>query len=450
MIIKNADIIGEKRIFGCLRIEDGKIKEIAKDIAPFDGEDIIDAEGNFLFPGGIDPHTHLQMENALAKVSDSYETGTLAALKGGTTTIINFATGKPDMTLRESYLEEMRRAEKSSCNYRFHMELVNITDDILNEMQDMMDLDVTSFKIYMAYAFRIGDRDIYKVLKRAKEIGALVESHCENGELLDEIMEDLVKEGKNNANYQEVAHPNLAEAEAISRLCYISKLADHPVHVVHLSTKEGLEEIKNKRKEGFKVTAETCTQYLLIDNSVYDLDKKEASKYVYAPPAHSKKDVEEIKKGVLDKEIITLGTDHCPFDFQALKTKSEDLRKIPGGLPGIENRVEVAYTILVNDNNMPVEDFVEFMSTNSAKLYNMYPDRGVIREGSIADLVIYEKNSDHIIDVKDQLMNVDYNPYHGFKVKGRVKDVFLKGEHVVSDGKVIKKYLGEYAKNASK
>lgn len=440
--------MNEKEWVGDLRMEGNRIKEMAEHLEVQPGEEVIDAKGCYVFPGFIDAHTHMQMENALAKTADSYETGTAAAVVGGTTTIINFCTGKPDMTLRESYDEELRRAKgHSSCNYRFHMELVKVDEDVLAEIPTMPPLGVTSFKIYMAYGFRISDEEIYKALQAIKKIDCVCQSHCENGDVLDCIMEDLVREGKNVPQSQELAHPVEAEAEAISRLCYIGKMVDHPVHIVHLSTKMGLEEMRKARAQGVKVTAETCTQYLFLDHSVYDQEGTEPAKYVYAPPAHSKEDVKAITEAVIHGEIQTMATDHCSFNYHTQKiVPNNDLRLIPGGIPGVEHRVVLCYTRLLDSGDMSAVDFVKLMAENPAKLYKMYPERGVLKEGSIADIVIYDPEGTRVIRAEDQLQNVDYTPFEGLTYKGRVRDVFLGGERVVENEKLIHRYRGIYAK----
>lgn len=447
ILIKNGTVVSDSVLSSDILTDGTKILNIAPDIDAPDAE-IIDAKGCYVFPGMIDAHTHMQMENPLAKTADDYESGTAAAICGGTTTIINFATGKPEFTLRQSFENELKNSEgHSSCNYKFHMELVKADDTTLREIHEMEDLGVTSFKIYMAYGFRLNDKQIYKILKEVKKAGLLLESHCENGDLLDCIMEDLVKSGQNLPQNQGKAHPAEAEAEAISRLSYIAKLIDYPVHIVHLSTELGLNEVRKARQAGVTVTAETCPQYITLDDSVYSLSGTQAAKYVFAPPARSKTDKKAIYDAIINGEIQTMATDHCPFNYNTDKiVKNNDLRLIPGGIPGVEHRVSICYTKLLYSKAIDEIAFVKLMAENPAKLYKMYPKKGILKVDSDADIVIYEKTGEHTITSEEQKQNVDYTPYEGMKVQGRVKDVILGGELVVKDGKLIKKHRGQYVK----
>lgn len=445
MIIKNGTVVTDRVMKGDIRVKGEAIEEIGLSLNPVEGEEVIDASGCYVFPGFIDAHTHMQMENAIAKTSDDYDSGTAAAVLGGTTGIINFCTGNPKMTLRESYEEEMRRVgDNANCHYKFHMELVKADDETLKEMEDMEELGIHSFKIYMAYGFRLSDREIYRALQKAKELNMLVESHCETGDVLECIMEDLVAEGKNTPAYQGIAHPAEAEAESVSRLCYMAKLLDVPVHIVHLSTKLGLEEVRKARLQGVNVTAETCPQYITLDESVYDLPGMEAAKYVFAPPARTEEDKKAILDGIMNMEIQTMATDHCSFSFKEKLKSKGDLTKIAGGIPGVEHRVPVSYTELVAKNGMGLTYFAKLLAENPAKLYHIYPKKGVIREGSDADLVIYDPEGTYTITAKTQHQDVDFTPYEGYEVKGRVRDVILLGEKVVEDGKLIKKHAGKY------
>lgn len=446
MIIRSGTIVAERVIQGDLRIEGKLIKEIATHIDARDDEEIIDASGCYVFPGAIDAHTHFGLENPVARTSDDYKDGTKAALLGGTTTIINFTTGHPGEDLHEAFFREKERAKDSSCHTKFHVELVEVNEKRLEELKDLVEQEgVTSAKIYMAYGFRLSDREIYRALLSAKETGILIESHCETGDVLDEIMKDLVKEGKNTACGQHLAHPREAEAESISRLTYFAKLADVPVHIVHLSTKMGLEEVKKARALGVKVTAETCPQYLVLDDSVYDQDPKEAAKFVFAPPARKKEDQQAILEGIVQGEIQTMATDHCSFSYEEkMKAPGGDLRRIAGGIPGAEHRLGISYTELIGKGAIDETHFVELLATNPAKLYGMYPRKGVLAVGSDADIVIYDKSATFTISKDTQNSPVDFTPYEGYLQKGAVRDVFLEGRRVVKDGELILAAQGRY------
>ncbi len=448
IIVKNGILVTDIAEKADLAVSDGKIVRIAGRIDPYPGDKVVDASDSYVFPGFIDAHTHFQMTNALTTTADSFETGTAAAIAGGTTTIVNFASPSKGGTLRDAYDRSMAMAEgNSSCNYRFHMEIVDWNEAIAREIAEMPSLGITSFKVYMAYDIGVDDRTIYSALKEIKKIGGLLGAHCENGDFLRARTAELLAAGKFTPAAHPESHPDIAEAEAVSRLAYIGKLAGYPVHVVHLSSKAGLLELRKARASDIDISAETCPQYLLLDASLYGLPGFEGAKYVMSPPLREAEDRAALLLAVKNREIQTIATDHCSYRFDTQKTIGfHDFSRIPGGIPGVEHRVPLMYTKLVCEESLPVTDLVRLMSENPAKMYGMYPRKGVLRDGSDADIVIYEKSGSYTIRAADQTQNLDYTPYEGFKVTGAVRHVLLNGIPVLENGRLTRLHTGTYVK----
>jgi len=447
-IIKNGILVSpSKTEKGDIRIQEGKIVEIASNITPSIEDEVYNAAGCYVFPGFIDGHTHFDMFNGVINTADDFRTGTRAAVIGGTTTIVDFATQDKGQTLKEAYDIWMKKAkDKSSCNYRFHMAISDWNEDIKKEMDTMPDLGVTSFKMYMAYdALLSNDAQILACLKKIKEINGVLGVHCENGPLLNELKHELLEKGMTSPSAHPLSRPDIVEAEAINRLAYISELAEHPVNIVHLSSLAGLNEIRKARSRNQEITVETCPQYLLLDDSFYDLDNFEGAKYVLSPPLRKKADSQALIKAIVDGEIDTIATDHCSYNFKGDKELGKDnFTKIPNGGPGVEHRPQLIYTYLVDAGHIDVARMCELLSTNPAKRYGMYPEKGILQVGSDADIVIFNPNYEGIITKEKQLQNVDYTPYEGFSVKGLAQTVFVNGECAVNDGKIEKENQGTY------
>ena len=448
IIVKNGTLVRDIEEKADVAVSDGKIVRISGSIAPTPGDTVIDATDSYVFPGFIDAHTHFQMTNALTTTADSFETGTKAALAGGTTTIINFASPVKGGTLRAAYDRSTAMAEgHSSCNYRFHMEIVDFNDGLAREIAEMPALGITSFKVYMAYDIGVSDCVIYDALKEIRKIGGLLGAHCENGDFLRVRTAELLAAGESTPAAHPKSHPDIAEAEAVSRLAYIGKLAGYPVHVVHLSSKAGLAELRKARASDIDISAETCPQYLLLDASLYERPGFEGAKYVMSPPLREAEDREALLEAIRNCEIQTIATDHCSYRFDTQKTIGlHDFSRIPGGIPGVEHRVPLMYTKLVCQESLPVTDLVRLMAENPAKMYGMYPRKGILREGSDADIVVYEKSGTHRIRAAEQTQNLDYTPYEGLRVTGKVRHVLLNGIPVLENGLITKPFTGVYVK----
>ena len=447
-IIKNGTLVSPSNVWKAdLAIEGNKIKQIEPEITPTSSDEVYDATGCYVFPGFIDGHTHFDMDTGTAYTADDFTSGTKAAVIGGTTTIVDFATQEKGKSLKEAYDVWMQKAEgKSSCNYRFHMAITDLTEAVKEEIKTMPELGVTSFKMYMAYdSLLSNDGQILDCLKKIKEIDGVLGVHCENGNLVNYLSNQLYEAGNYTPSAHPKSRPDYVEAEAINRLAYISSLADYPVNVVHLSSLAGLEEIRSARKRGQSITVETCPQYLFLDDSYYDLEDFEGAKYVLSPPLRKHKDKAALIQAIVDGEIDTIATDHCSFNFKKDKELGrKDFRKIPNGAPGVEHRIQLIYTYLVDSGYINLSKMCELMAENPAKRYGMYPQKGIISVGSDADIVIFHKNYEGIITSSNQTQNVDYTPYEGFRVKGHAKTVFVNGECVVKDAVIVKENQGRY------
>ena len=425
-------------------IEGNVIKKIGK----IDKADhILDASGMILFPGFIDAHTHLDMDTGMAHTADDFESGTKAALIQGTTSIIDFATQNKGETLRNA-LENWRHKtnKKCSCDYGFHMAITEWNNEIKSELLTMRESGITSFKLYMAYDnLRLDDGAIYEILKSAKNLGGLVGVHCENGDLIKAYTKMLLEQEQRTPLAHPLSRPDMIEAEAISRFLDIAYMVDVPVHIVHLSTQKGLECIRRARKRGQRVYVETCPQYLLLDEKLYHLKQFESAKYVLSPPLRSKQDQEALWEGIQEGEIQTISTDHCAFNFESQKKLGiDDFTQIPNGIPGIEHRPQLIYSYGVTKGRLSLQEMAHLLSTHAAQLFGMYPQKGTLAVGSDADIVVWNPGYRGVISAKTQLQHVDYTPYEGFKVIGRAEHVFLRGMHVVEEGRIVEEKKGRY------
>ena len=405
----------------------------------------VDAEGCLLFPGFIDAHTHFDLHVAGTVTADDFATGTKAALRGGTTSIIDFGTQYPGESLAEGLKNWHEKADgKCSCDYGFHMSITEWTPSVCEEVQDMMDQGITSFKLYMTYDTQVDDETIFKILRRLKEVGGITGVDCEIRGIIAAMQEEAKKAGRLGVESHPVTRPDAAEAEAIGRLLRLAEVADVPVVVVHLTCKAGYDVIMEARRRGQKVYTETCPQYLLMDDSLYSLPGTEGLKYVCAPPLRKKEDQDCLWKALEDGTIQTVSTDHCSFTTGQKLLGKDDFTKIPGGMPGVETRGTLLYTFGVDAGRISKETMCRVLSENPAKLYGLYPKKGVIAPGSDADIVILRTGVSDTITAADQIQNVDYAPFEGTKVTGRIERVFLRGTQAVKDGQVVEPGLGRF------
>ena len=452
-LLKNGTLVsGEGTEQKDILIEGEKIVKIAPYIEDGDAEEI-NVEGKLLFPGFIDGHTHFDLEVAGTVTADDFETGTKAAISGGTTLVIDFASqDKGGHTLKEGLEKWHKKADgKCSCDYSFHMSIVEWNEETEKEIQDMIEEGITSFKLYMTYpAMMVEDRDLYKILKKLNECGCFAGVHCENAGVSDALIEEAKKEGRLGPENHPLVRPDTMEAEAVHRLLVIAKEAGAPVMVVHLTNKKAYEEIVKARENGQTVFAETCPQYLLLDDSAYSKPDFGGAVYVCAPPLRKKEDQDCLWKALANGQIQTVATDQCSFTLEQKAMGKEDFTKIPGGLPGVQTRGTLLYTYGVREGKITVEQMCRLLSENPAKLYGVYPKKGALLEGSDGDIVVFDPEKESVISAKTHAYNTDNNPFEGFALHGDIDKVFLRGNLVVEGGKVVEEKTGEYVKRGKR
>jgi len=436
-------------------IEGGAIREVRPGIPPQAAEKVIDATGMFVIPGGIDAHTHLDMPFGGTTSSDDFETGTRAAAFGGTTTIVDFAIQPRGTRMRDALDAWWKKAERrATIDYGLHMIVTDLGEAGLEDMDDMVREGVASFKLFMAYpnVLMVDDATIFKALSQTAKNGALVCMHAENGSVIDVIVARALAEGKTAPVYHALTRPPRAEAEAVHRAIALAEIAGAPVYIVHLSSEDALNQVREARDRGVPAFAETCPQYLLLSIDELERPGFEGAKYVFTPPLRPKEHLPKLWDGLKHDHLQVVSTDHCPFCFADQKILGkDDFTKIPNGGPGIENRLQLIYHHGVNSGRLSVNRFVELTSTTPARLFGMYPKKGEIAPGSDADLVIWDPQADYTISAKTHHMRVDYSMFEGFQVRGNVRTVLSRGEVIVEGKEFLGKAgRGHYLKRAAR
>jgi dihydropyrimidinase len=398
---------------------------------------VIDASGKLVIPGGIDPHTHMELPFGGTESADDFRTGTIAAAHGGTTTIIDFAVQYKGQSLVEGLDNWHRKAEgKCAIDYGFHLITTELEDNQTEELHTVMDEGVTSFKLFMAYpgVFLVDDATIFRAMTAAGERGGLICMHAENGVVINEIIKRALAQGRTAPKYHALTRPTRAEAEGVHRAIAIAEMAESPVYIVHLSCADALNQVREARDRGIPAFAETCPQYLFLSIDDYG-EGFEGAKYVMTPPLREKWNQAELWKGLKMDDLQVISTDHCPFCMKEQKELGkDDFSKIPNGAPGVENRVPLIYNGGVVENRISLNRFVELTSTAAAKMFGLFPKKGTIAVGSDADIVVFDPEREQTLSVKTQHMNVDYNTYEGKKIKGVVETVLSRGRVVVENG----------------
>ncbi|WHY70154.1 dihydropyrimidinase [Fictibacillus enclensis] len=446
-IIKNGTIVTASDTYVAdVLVEDGKVAAIGRDF-PSDGLEVIDAEGCYLFPGGVDPHTHLEMPFGGTVSRDDFETGTIAAAFGGTTTVIDFCLTDKGVPLKNSIETWHKKSkDKAVIDYSFHLMIGEINEEVLQEIPQVIEEEgITSFKVFMAYknVLQADDETLYKTLVMAKEQGALVMVHAENGDVIDFLTKKALDEGKTDPIYHALTRPPELEGEATGRACLMAGLADSQLYVVHVTCREAVEKIAEARSKGYNVYGETCPQYLVLEQSDMERPNFEGAKYVWSPPLREKQHQEHLWNALKNGQLQALGSDQCSFDFKGQKDLGKgDFTKIPNGGPFIEDRFTVLFSEGVKKGRITLNQFVDIISTRSAKLFGLFPEKGTIAVGSDADIVIFDPAVERTISVQTHHMAVDYNAFEGMKVTGEPVSVLSRGEFVIKD----KQFVGELGK----
>ena len=408
----------------------GKSLEMEADV-------VIDVAGRLVIPGGIDPHTHMELPFGGTSSSDDFFTGTRAAAHGGTTTIIDFAVQTKGQSMTAGVDTWHKKAEGKTCiDYGFHLITTEFEDGDEKEMYKLIDEGISSFKLFMAYpgVFLADDATIFRAMSAAGTRGGLVCMHAENGIVINEVIKRFLADGRTAPKFHALTRPTIAEAEGVHRAIAIAEMAESPVYIVHLSSTDALNQVRQARDRGIPAFAETCPQYLFHSIDDYG-DGWDGAKYVMTPPLREKHNCGELWKGLKMDDLQVISTDHCPFCMKEQKELGkESFDKIPNGAPGVENRMALIYNGGVVENRISLNRFVELTSTAAAKMFGMFPKKGTIAVGSDADIVIFDPNGETKFGVDHEHMNVDYSSYEGWTVRGKVETVLSRGRVVIENG----------------
>ncbi|MFL6208869.1 MAG: dihydropyrimidinase [Pyrinomonadaceae bacterium] len=436
-IIKNGRVVTAVDDYKAdVLIEDEVVSVIGAKLE-MEADCVLDAAGKLVIPGGIDPHTHMELPFGGTQASDDFFTGTRAAAHGGTTTIIDFAVQYKGQSLTEGLDAWHAKAEgKATIDYGFHLITTDLEDERVPELWRVMDEGVTSFKLFMAYpgVFLVDDATIYRAMSAAGQRGGLICMHAENGIVINEIIKRALADGKTAPKYHALTRPTRAEAEGVHRAIAIAEMAESPVYIVHLSCADALNQVREARDRGLPAFAETCPQYLFLSIDDYG-DGWDGAKYVMTPPLREKWNQTELWKGLKMDDLQVISTDHCPFCMKEQKELGRgDFSKIPNGAPGVENRMALIYNGGVVEQRVSLNRFVELTSTAAAKMFGLFPRKGTIAVGSDADIVIFDPDREQTFSVKTQHMNADYSAYEGKTVRGVVETVLSRGRVVIEHG----------------
>lgn len=450
MIIKNGRIVTAEEISRKdIKIKDGKILSVEKDIPVSDEADdeVIDASGRYILPGGVDVHTHMNLDTGDGVAVDDFYTGSQAALAGGTTTIIDHMGFGPAGCSLDHQLNAYHRlaAGKAVIDYSFHGVIQHVDEDVLKKMETLIEKGLTSYKIYTTYSYSLSDDDIYKVLKRSAELGLVVCVHPEDDEMLKSYTDDLRKHGHMTAQYYPMSRPPVCEAEAVKRLIGIGEnIPGVLLYFVHISSKEALGEIINAREKGSCSVffSETCTQYLYLDDSLYS--REDALKYMLSPPLRDKSNNSLLFRAIREGDIQTVATDHCPFNYKTEKQSGKnDFTKCPKGLPGVQLRMSLMISRALKNIDITLNDVVRTCCENPARIFGIYPKKGNINPGSDADIIIVNPDKRFTVHHEALIENVDYTPYENIELQGKIEKIVLKGK-IVETGNNIKNCSGEF------
>jgi len=398
----------------------------------------IDAAGCYLFPGGIDAHTHMELPFMGTFASDTFHSGTLAGLHGGTTTIVDFAIQTQGESLESAIQEWHRKADGHAVgDYAFHCAVTDFNEETRKEVPRVIhDHGINSFKTFMAYkgALMVDDRQMFELMKELVKHGGIITTHAENGDMVDHLVQKFLAEGKTEPRYHVLSRPPICEAEASGRVIDLAYQADCPLYIVHMTCEEALARVKSATARNQKVHVETCVQYLLLDESLYFQEGFEGAKVVMSPPLRKPKDQQALWAAINQNLVHHVATDHCPFCLDQKQMGIDNFAKIPNGAPGIEHRLELMYSEGVDKGRISLNKFVEVTSTTAAKIFGLFPRKGTIAVGSDADIIVFDPARKHTISADTHHMRVDYSAYEGWKVQGKCRQTILRGTVAIDDG----------------
>jgi dihydropyrimidinase len=441
LLIRNADIVeADSRQHGDIYVEDETITRIGTSLDAPPGTEVIDATGKFVFPGFIDPHVHIYLPFMATFAKDTHETGSIAALIGGTTTFIEMCCpSRLDDALEGYHLWKSKADGHSACDYSFHMAVTKFEEHTEAQLRAIVKDGIASFKIFLAYKnfFGVDDAEMYQTLQLARKLGVIVTAHCENAELVARLQERLLSEGKTGPEWHEPSRPEGVEAEGTNRFAVFLETLGTAGYVVHLSCAKALERAVAAKSRGVRLWVETVLPHLMLDKSYAERPGVEGMKHVMSPPLRDLANHKALWSALQTGSIDTVATDHCPFDTSQKLLGRESFTQIPNGIPGIEERVNVLYTYGVKRGRLDFHRFVDAASTRAAKLFGLFPRKGAIAIGSDADLVIYDPDYRGVLTAKTQHSNCDYNGFEGMEIEGRPSIVTVRGRIQVRDGKFV-------------
>ena len=436
-VIKNGTIVTADRSWKAdVKIDGGKIVEIGADLS---ADETIDATGCYVMPGGIDPHTHLEMPFMGTYSTDDFESGTRAALSGGTTMVIDFCLPSPEQSLLEAIQMWDNKSTRACCDYSFHMAVTWWGEKVFDEMPLVVGKGITSFKHFMAYkgALMVDDDEMYSSFQRVAEVGGLPMVHAENGDVVAQLQQKLLAEGNNGPEAHAYSRPPEVEGEATNRAIMIADMAGVPLYVVHTSCEQSHEAIRRARQKGMRVYGEPLVQHLVLDETEYfDKDWDHSARRVMSPPFRNKQHQDSLWAGLQAGSLQVVATDHCAFTTEQKRNGVGDFTKIPNGTGGLEDRLPVLWTFGVGTGRLTPNEFVAVTSTNVAKIFGMYPKKGAILEGADADIIVWDPDLTKTIMAKTQQSAIDYNVFEGIEVKGLPRFVLTRGEVAVDNGEV--------------
>lgn len=441
LLVRNGEIITVgSRVQADIYVEDETITRIGKNLEAPPHTEIIDATGKLVFPGFIDPHVHIYLPFMATFAKDTHETGSIAALIGGTTTYIEMCCpNRNDDALQGYQLWKSKADGKSACDYAFHMSVTKFVKETEAQLKQIVADGTASFKIFLAYKnfFGVDDAEMYQTLELAKRLGVIVTAHCENAELVARLQQKLVADGKTGPEWHEPSRPESVEAEGTGRFATFLENTGATGYVVHLSCEKALRGALNAKRRGVRISIESVLPHFLLDKTYAERPGVEGMKHVMSPPLREKHNQAALWNALALGAIDTVGTDHCPFDTEQKLLGKNSFVSIPNGIPGIEDRVNLLYTYGVKRGRLDLDRFVDAASTRAAKLFGLFPRKGTIAVGSDADLVIYDTNYRGAVSVKTQHTNNDYNAFEGMEIEGRPSVVTVRGKVQVRDGKFV-------------